>query len=99
MSARIRVSIADAGVPKTGLSPTISIWDATTEDGGSTLISAASMTEMACPGDYSYVFTGYDPDNEYVWQIDGGATLENIDRYHTGSTAIPTPQKIWSYEE
>lgn len=86
MTVRIRAVFASGGVPVTGLTPTISIWPADAGS-GAPVVDAATMTEMAPAGEYSYEFAGYDSANEYVWQIDGGDTLADVDRYQSGSTA------------
>lgn len=91
MTVRIRANFASGGVPVNGLTPTISIWlaDATS---GLPLVDGEAMTEMAPDGEYSYEFTTYDPNNDYVWQVDGGNTLSDMDRYQAGSTSglLPT---------
>ena len=73
----------DKGVPKTGLSPTISIW----EDDGSVIVSAAAMTEVD-GGFYVYDFTTYDDSKDYVIRADGGAVLQDSERYTAGSNEI-----------
>jgi hypothetical protein len=80
-----------SGVPATGLTPTISIWNLTT----STLdVSAAAMTEVSAgfmPGWYIYSFTIYNFDESYIFTIDGGVALTACDRYKVGGNE--------SYEE
>ncbi|TFH11194.1 MAG: hypothetical protein E4H14_01180 [Candidatus Thorarchaeota archaeon] len=89
----ITVFFTDAGVPKTGLSPTINIWNLTT----STLdVSAAAVTEVSAgsmPGWYNYAFTSYNYDESYLFTIDGGAGMfiSVCDRYKYGGNE--------SYEE
>ncbi|MBI9086817.1 MAG: hypothetical protein JEZ11_24685 [Desulfobacterales bacterium] len=72
------------GVPATGLSPTITIYNVTT---GAAVISAQPMTEIA-GGFYKYDFSAYDSTAEYIFACDGGATLEDQERYLEGSTGI-----------
>lgn len=70
------------GVPKTGLSPIIRIWEVTT--GVDTLVVAAgSMTEVG-DGFYKYVFTSYDQSKNWAMRVDGdptGTTLAGPERY------------------
>lgn len=89
----ITVFFTNAGVPKTGLTPTISIWNITT----STLdVSAAAVTEISAglmPGWYTYAFTSYNYDESYIFTVDGGAGMFTsvCDRYKYGGNE--------SYEE
>ena len=74
------------GAPKTGLTPTIKIWDATND---SQVVSTA-MTEIddtETSGWYKYSFTANTPTIDYVYYIDGGATLAASERYASGSSA------------
>lgn len=66
----------DAGVPKTGLTPTIDVW----ESDGTQVVTAQSMTEVA-GGFYKYDFTTYDESKDYSIRADGTATLNNSERY------------------
>ena len=65
------------GVPKTGLTPTISIWRLSDN---LLLIDEDSMSEVG-GGFYKYDFTGYSPQIEYAIRCDGGSTLSNAERY------------------
>lgn len=74
----------EAGAPKTGLSPTIRIWEVSA--GAHTLvITDASMTEVG-DGFYKYNFAAYDATKNYVVRADGGVVLANADRYEYGAT-------------
>lgn len=66
----------DEGTPKTGLSPTIDVW----EDDGTHTVNAQAMTEIA-GGFYKYNFAGYDESLNYCIRADGGAGLSVNDRY------------------
>jgi len=66
----------DKGVPKTGLSPTIDVW----EDDGTQVVTAQAMTEIA-GGFYKYDFAGYDESKDYCIRADGGVALAVNDRY------------------
>jgi len=75
---------SEAGVAKTGLTPsiTIRILDGTVK------VNAQSMTEVA-GGFYKYDFTTYDEDEDYLISVDGGSSLTDQDRYlaNTNETA------------
>jgi len=65
----------------TGLSVTIDIIDLSDN---SVLVNGASMTEVGSRGVYKYDFTGYDPDNDYLYITDAGEDLgDNRYRYMT----------------
>lgn len=68
------------GTPKTGLSPTINIW----EDDGTQVVNTAAMTEIAS-GFYKYDYTNYDDTKDYIIIADGGATLPTHERYNYSS--------------
>lgn len=67
----------ERGVPKTGLTPTITIRRVET---GSLEVNAGTMLEVG-EGWYRYDFVGYDLTWHYSAIADGGAGLENVDRY------------------
>lgn len=67
---------SDKGVPETGLSPTIDVW----EDDGTHVVNAENMTEIA-GGFYKYDFAGYDESKDYCIRADGTDTLAENDRY------------------
>ena len=71
----------EAGVPKTGLSPTIDIWDVGTS---TKVVSAASMSEVG-GGYYTYLYTLFDETKDYGVVADGTAILPDIDRYVYGT--------------
>lgn len=66
----------DAGSPATGLSATITVWNLS----GTIIVNAVGMTEVA-GGFYTYDFTTYDDTVDYCIRADGGATLDDADRY------------------
>ena len=73
----INQDLANAGVPATGQSAVITIY----EDGNATpVISAQAMTEYG-NGFYYYDFTGYNQRKRYQVYIDGGVGLPNASRY------------------
>lgn len=76
----------DNGVPKTGLSPVITVWQV---DTSTKLIDSQPMSEIG-DGGYKYYFTTYDTDKDYLFVSDGGAILESSDRYKytTNETGI-----------
>ena len=65
-----------SGTPKTGLSPTISIW----KTDGTNVVNASAMTEVA-GGFYVYDFSTYDENIDYCIRADGTNTLSGSDRY------------------
>lgn len=74
---------SDKGVPKTGLSPAIDVW----EDDGTLVVNAQAMIEIA-GGWYKYSFAGYDESKDYVIRADGGAGLTDNDRYCFASNEV-----------
>lgn len=79
-------------VPAVGLSPlpTLLIWSVT----GTTetlVVPSAVMNEVGS-GFYQYLFSLYDPTQEYVFRIDGGSTFatDNPERYQAGSIEVAT---------
>ena len=79
----ITTFFTEYGEPKTGLTPTISIWDIT----GTLIIDNVSMTEIA-GGFYKYDFSTYDDTVDYVIRADGGESLNISDRYISSSNEI-----------
>lgn len=71
----------DAGSPATGLSPAITVYDLSDN---SVVVNAQAMSEVA-NGIYKYDFAGYDKTTDYAIYVDGGATLDDVDRYQYGS--------------
>lgn len=72
------------GVPQPGLAPVIDIIQLGTAPTSSTpVVSGGLMSEIG-GGWYRYDFVTYDLTKDYVFNIDGGATLENGDRYKYG---------------
>ena len=75
----------DDGSPKTGLSPTITVYDLSDS---SKVVDGANMTEVAL-GLYKYQYTSYDSEKDYVGRADGGATLTAAaERYVPVSSGI-----------
>ena len=67
---------SDQGIPKTGLTPAITVW----EEDATVIVNAEAMTEIA-GGFYKYDFAVYDEAVNYCISADGGATLQDNDRY------------------
>jgi len=65
------------GAPKTGLSPTVTVWDALD---ASVDVSAQSMTEIA-GGWYKYQWSSFDLTKDYVARADGGEGQPSGERY------------------
>ncbi len=77
----LRAYFADSGAPKTGLSPTIDVYES---DGGAQVVSAGAMTETG-GGFYVYDFAAWDSSKEYDYICDGSAVLSGNERYAVGS--------------
>lgn len=98
MSNIINSFFTSDGIPQSGLTPTVRIWEIT--NGANTLIvgspngSGSTIDEqMAEIGDgfYKYEFLpiqGYDEQRNYLVRVDGGPTLSNSERYQVAKTAI-----------
>lgn len=71
------------GSPITGLTPTIRIWDITT--GIDTLVVVDQPMTETGDGFYKYIFTTFNPNKKYTIRTDGGITLNQQDRYQSGS--------------
>jgi hypothetical protein len=85
----------DAGVPKTGLVPTVRIRDIS----DNTLVITDSTSSEVGDGWYKYDFIAYDSDKEYAIRFDGGPTLSDSDRYTSGtndSFADDITNGVWS---
>jgi len=74
---------SDRGIPKTGLAPTIDVW----EDDATHVINAQAMTEVA-GGFYKYDFAAYDEMMNYCIRADGSALLQDNDRYVSTTNAL-----------
>lgn len=72
----------EAGVPKTGLSPTIDIYKVSDN---SLVVNDGALTAVG-GGFYKYDFAAYDSAEDYVYVVDGTATLANGYRYLFGGT-------------
>jgi len=78
----ILVFFTDAGVPKLGLTPDIWIDDITAIGAPVNVVNGVAMTEIS-RGFYGYDFSN-DNFKKYQVFVDGGVTLQNIERYHYG---------------
>lgn len=84
----INAFFKSAGVPATGLSPTLDIWNL---DTGTLSVNDAAMTEVG-GGNYKYNYTSYDTAVNYSFIADGGGGLANSDRYlQTGNDDSQIP--------
>ena len=80
----ITVFFTHGGEPKTGLSPSVSVWDVSDD---SLVVNAQTMSEIA-GGWYKYDFSGYVELEEYVVTCDGGSTLGIFERYADGANVV-----------
>lgn len=74
----------DHGLPKTGLHPICDIWILHTNVH---LIVGAAMSEIG-GGFYKYHFNQYDQEIDYVVRCDGGAALDDMERYKEGLNQV-----------
>ena len=72
---KIITAFTENGLPKTGLSPVIDIW----ETDGTQVITNQAMTEIA-GGGYFYSFATYDDTEDYYIRCDS-VTLTGTERY------------------
>jgi len=72
----------EGGVPKTGLSPVIDIW----ETDGTLVVNNQAMTEIA-GGGYFYNFVAYDDTKDYFIRADSVA-LTGTERYQGSSNDL-----------
>lgn len=79
----LSVFFSDAGVPATGLSPTVDVWTSA----GTQVVTGASMTEVD-GGFYFYDFSSYDETQDYFIRADGGVSLSSTDRYVAGTNEV-----------
>jgi hypothetical protein len=86
---KITAFFTEEGTPKTGLSPTVSIWKLD----GTVIVNAQAMTEIA-GGFYYYDFTTYDETIDYCIRADGTSTLTGADRYKFSTNETADVGKI-----
>jgi hypothetical protein len=67
----------ESGTPKTGLTPTVRIWDVGEED---LVVEDSPMSELG-DGFYFFDFEAYNEEKDYAVRCDAGATLSGADRY------------------
>ena len=82
-----------AGTPATGLTPKINVWTIA----GANVVNEQDMIEIA-GGFYTYDFTTYDEDEDYVIRADG-VTLTGYDRYVYASNETAGVGKILKIEK
>lgn len=79
---RFVVLFTNNGVPTTGLSATIDIYDL---GDNSHDVTGGAMTEIG-QGLYQYNYADADESKEYVARMDGSATLPNAERYQVAAS-------------
>lgn len=77
MSLNFSAYFTEYGIPKTGLSATITVLD---YSDGSVVVNGQAMTELSL-GYYKYVYAGADNTKDYVARADGGAGQPQGERY------------------
>lgn len=86
---KITAFFTQDGVPKTGLTPTCTIYR---NSDGVVIVDSASMTEVG-GGFYVYNFTTGTNSTDYSVKCDGGASLSSYERYtYEGFYFDPTPE-------
>jgi len=76
----IKVYFAENGSPKTGLSPTVTVYK---DSDNSVIVNAQAMTEIG-GGFYKYDFSTYDSEESYCYIVDS-VTLTGQERYAPGA--------------
>ena len=74
---KINARFKDAGVPKTGLSPTVTIFNRSTNK---TVVTNGAMTELT-DGFYEFILDPFDINLDFLFSFDGTATLSDADRF------------------
>ena len=93
MSTYLSFSFTKAGIPVTGLTPTLTVHNRTL---GTTPVNAEAVSEFQ-DGFYEFNMSDelYFDTNEYLWRCDGGADLSPGERYLSGEIlSVPTPSEI-----
>lgn len=77
------------GLPRTGLTPTITIYEIGNPD--VLVVNGDTMTEIGS-GLYKYEFASHDPSKEYVTLVDAGSNIHPHERFHTEDI----PRSVWA---
>lgn len=94
MAKIITADFRSGGLPQTGLTPSIIIWEVVAGAAADVLvISGDPMIEIG-NGFYKYTFTGFDPRKDYIYQADGGPSLSDAERYASGACCAPEPEEV-----
>lgn len=72
------------GVPRTGLTPSVSVYMLGTSDPLNNAVVETGAAVEVGGGWYRYDFVGYDRRQNYVFTFDGGPTLTAYERYKHG---------------
>lgn len=85
MKKIITAHFTSNSIPQPGLTPLIDVFElgATAVSPSVHVVSSSSMNEIG-GGWYRYDFASYDPAKSYVFNIDGGSSLTDCDRYKYG---------------
>jgi hypothetical protein len=87
MADYVRVDLTDGGVPKSDLTPSL---DAYKISDGTKSLNGVTMSEISSSGAYQYDISSLDMSIAYSFQVDGGASLANSERYKGGSLQAQT---------
>lgn len=81
----ITVHFTNNGVPQSGLTPTIDLFELNpTNPAINTHVVVAGATVEIGSGWYRYDFATYNPAKSYVFSFDGGVTMDACDRFKYG---------------
>ena len=83
MKKIITVHFTTNGAPRSGLQPVIEVRALGSTPTSSTIVALSTMDEVA-NGWYRFDVADSDPTKNYIFNIDGGDTLNNNDRYKYG---------------
>lgn len=85
MKKIITAHFTSNSIPQPGLTPSINVFElgATAVSPSVHVVNSSSMNEIG-GGWYRYDFASYDPAKSYVFNIDGGSSLTDCDRYKYG---------------
>lgn len=93
MAKIITARFRNAGIPQTGLTPTINVYNVT--DTTSTLVVGGDPMVEIGDGWYKYVFTTFDPKLEYIYDADGGPSISSpYERYQEGACCAAEPEEV-----
>lgn len=95
MAKIITARFRNDGIPQTGLTPTIDIYEVVEAGADVNVVNDAAMTEIG-NGWYKFVFTdgaGFDPRKDYIYDADGGVSISSpFERFQEGACCAAEPE-------